>query len=57
MGEIALMQIANMLLVCCCILFQREHAFDSDVEPRWFGSLPEMRNRSVNDLNNLEVMV
>ncbi|KAM9353486.1 interleukin-11 [Symphorus nematophorus] len=33
----------------------REHAFDSDVEPHRFTSLPEMSNRSANDLNNLEL--
>ncbi|XP_034030472.1 uncharacterized protein il11a [Thalassophryne amazonica] len=33
----------------------REHAFDADVEPHRFTSLPEMSNRSANDLNNLEV--
>ncbi|KAM7383325.1 hypothetical protein PAMP_002988 [Pampus punctatissimus] len=33
----------------------REHAFDSDVEPHRFRSLPEMSNRSANDLNNLEL--
>lgn len=58
MSEIALMQITNGLL---CVLFslypQREHAFDSDVEPHRFRSLPEMSNRSANDLNNLEVML
>uniref|UniRef100_A0A3Q0S270 Interleukin 11a n=1 Tax=Amphilophus citrinellus TaxID=61819 RepID=A0A3Q0S270_AMPCI len=34
----------------------KEHAFDSDVEPHRFKSLPEMSNRSAHDLNNLEVM-
>ncbi|XP_077454553.1 uncharacterized protein il11a [Stigmatopora argus] len=33
----------------------REHAFESDVEPHRFRSLPEMSNRSANDLSNLEV--
>lgn len=33
----------------------REHAFDSDVEPHRFRSLPEMSNRSAHDLNNLEL--
>ncbi|XP_037309368.1 uncharacterized protein il11a [Pungitius pungitius] len=33
----------------------KEHAFDSDVEPHRFRSLPEMSNRSANDLNNLEL--
>ncbi|XP_041844377.1 uncharacterized protein il11a [Melanotaenia boesemani] len=33
----------------------REHAFDSDMESHRFRSLPEMSNRSVNDLNNLEL--
>ncbi|KAM3849568.1 interleukin-11 [Diretmus argenteus] len=33
----------------------KEHAFDSDVEPYRFRSLPEMSNRSANDLNNLEL--
>lgn len=39
-----------------CFLFQREHAFDSDVEPHRFRSLPEMSNRSANDFTNLEVI-
>ncbi|XP_029928989.1 interleukin-11 [Myripristis murdjan] len=33
----------------------REHAFDSDIEPHRFGSLPAMGNRAANDLNNLEL--
>ncbi|KAM9309110.1 uncharacterized protein il11a [Pholidichthys leucotaenia] len=33
----------------------KEHAFDSDVEPHRFKSLPEMSNRSAHDLNNLEL--
>lgn len=40
-----------------CFLFQKEHAFDSEVEPHRFKSLPEMSNRSAHDLNNLEVML
>ncbi|KAM6910271.1 uncharacterized protein il11a [Xenentodon cancila] len=42
-----LMRLAQELL--------REHAFDSDVESHRFRSLPEMSNRSANDLNNLEL--
>ncbi|XP_013868099.1 uncharacterized protein il11a, partial [Austrofundulus limnaeus] len=33
----------------------KEHAFDSDVESHRFRSLPEMSNRSANDLTNLEL--
>ncbi|KAK5609679.1 hypothetical protein CRENBAI_000880 [Crenichthys baileyi] len=33
----------------------KEHAFDSDVESHRFRSLPEMSNRSANDLSNLEL--
>ncbi|XP_035768898.1 uncharacterized protein il11a [Neolamprologus brichardi] len=33
----------------------KEHAFDSEVEPHRFKSLPEMSNRSAHDLNNLEL--
>ncbi|XP_057689610.1 uncharacterized protein il11a isoform X1 [Corythoichthys intestinalis] len=33
----------------------REHAFDSDVDPHRVWSLPEMSNRSANDLSNLEL--
>ncbi|KAM9852184.1 interleukin-11 [Aulostomus maculatus] len=33
----------------------KEHTFDSDVEPHRFRSLPEMSNRSANDLSNLEL--
>nr|CAI61344.1 TPA: interleukin-11a [Tetraodon nigroviridis] len=33
----------------------KDHSFDSDVEPHKFPSLPEMSNRSANDLNNLEL--
>lgn len=39
------------------VVFQKEHAFDSDVEPHKFPSLPEMSNRSASDLSNLEVML
>lgn len=48
----------KLLMGCSvsCSLFQKEHAFDSDVEPHRFSSLPEMSNRSANDLNNLEVI-
>ncbi|XP_028984926.1 uncharacterized protein il11a [Betta splendens] len=33
----------------------KDHAFEADVEPHRFRSLPEMSNRSANDLNNLEL--
>nr|XP_015805633.2 uncharacterized protein il11a [Nothobranchius furzeri] len=33
----------------------KEHAFDSDVESHRFRSLPEMSNRSANDLTSLEL--
>lgn len=39
------------------LVFQKEHAFDSDVESHRFRSLPEMGNRSANDLSNLEVIL
>ncbi|KAM4581251.1 uncharacterized protein il11a [Odontesthes bonariensis] len=42
-----LMKLAQELL--------REHAFEPDMESHRFRSLPEMSNRSVNGLNNLEL--
>lgn len=50
----------HWLLTGCSVpyfVFQKEHAFDSDVESHRFRSLPEMSNRSANDLNNLEVIL
>lgn len=56
MNKITQKQISKFLCRIS-VVFQKEHAFDSDVEPHKFPSLPEMSNRSASDLSNLEVML